>query len=244
MPETGRSRRAKARAVLEVIAGADVRDTLARITAPTLVMHREDAVMIPPDYGRYLADHIAGSRYVELPGADTLHWTGDAAAILDEIEEFVTGARAGPTPNVCSPQSFSPISSARLNAPPNSATSAGTTCSTTTTASSATSLSGSRGREVNTAGDGFVATFTSPSVALDCAEAIVEAVRPLGIEVRVGHSRRGSRGTRCRHRGNGGPHRRACRRTRGTERGAGLLDGARDRHRVTPNRSPSAANTT
>ena len=42
------------------------------------------------------------------------------------------------------------------------------------------------GREVNTAGDGFVATFTSPSVAIDCAEAIVEAVRPLGIEVRVG----------------------------------------------------------
>ena len=43
-----------------------------------------------------------------------------------------------------------------------------------------------RGREVNTAGDGFVATFTSPSVAIDCADAIVDAVRPLGIEVRVG----------------------------------------------------------
>ena len=43
-----------------------------------------------------------------------------------------------------------------------------------------------RGHEINTAGDGFVATFVSPSVAIDCAEAIVDAVRVLGIEVRVG----------------------------------------------------------
>ena len=48
--------------------------------------------MIPVEHARYIAEHIVGSRYLELPGADTLHWTGDAAAILDEIEEFVTGA--------------------------------------------------------------------------------------------------------------------------------------------------------
>jgi class 3 adenylate cyclase len=78
-----------------VIANADVRESLPRITAPTLVLHRKDAVMIPASHGRFLAEHIAGSRYVELPGADTLHWTGDAAPLLDEIEEFVTGTRGG-----------------------------------------------------------------------------------------------------------------------------------------------------
>ena len=58
----------EAQATLEVIATADLRDTLARITVPTLIMHRKDAVMIPVEHGRYLADHIAGSRYLELSG--------------------------------------------------------------------------------------------------------------------------------------------------------------------------------
>ena len=176
----------EARAAVEVIAGADVRDALARITAPTLVIHREDAIVITTRFGRYIADHIAGSRYVELPGADTLHWTGDAAAILDEIEEFVTGARGGSdTERVLTTIVFTDIVG-----------------STQRAAELGDlhwhdlldnhdrivrhQLQRFSGREVNTAGDGFVATFTSPSVALDCAEAIVEAVRPLGIEVRVG----------------------------------------------------------
>lgn len=132
----------EARATVEALAAADVRHTLERITVPTLVLHRWDAVMIPVEHGRYIAEHIAGSRYVELPGTDTLHWTGDAAAILDEVEEFVRIVRH--------------------------------------------QLQRFAGREVNTAGDGFVATFTSPSVAIDCAEAIAAAVRPLGIEVRAG----------------------------------------------------------
>ena len=176
----------EARAAVEVIAKADVRDILAHIIAPTLVIHREDAVVIPPQFGRYLSEHIAGSRYVELPGADTLHWTGDAAAILDEIEEFVTGARGGlDTERVLTTIVFTDIVG-----------------STQRAAELGDlrwhdlldnhdrivrhQLERFRGREVNTAGDGFVATFTSPSVAIDCAEAIVEAVRSLGIEIRVG----------------------------------------------------------
>ena len=149
-------------------------------------MHRKDAVMIPVEHGRYLADHIAGSRYLELPGADTLHWTGDADTVLDEIEEFVTGARGRvDTERVLTTIVFTDI--------------VGSTQRAAELGDRRWhdlldnhdhvvrhELRRFRGREVNTAGDGFVATFTTPSAAIDCAEAIVEAVRPLGIEVRVG----------------------------------------------------------
>jgi class 3 adenylate cyclase len=176
----------EAQTTLEVIATADLRDTVTRITVPTLILHRRDAAMIPVEHGRYLADHITGSRYLELPGADTLHWTGDADTVLDEIEEFVTGARGGSdTERVLTTVVFTDIVG-----------------STERAAELGdlrwhdlldnhdrivrSQLQRFRGREVNTAGDGFVATFTSPSVAIDCAEAIVEAVRPLGIEIRAG----------------------------------------------------------
>jgi class 3 adenylate cyclase/pimeloyl-ACP methyl ester carboxylesterase len=175
----------EAGAMLEVLGDTDVRDTLARISVPTLILHRRDAVMIPVEHGRYIADRIAGSRYVELPGADTLPWTGDVGAVLDEIEEFVTGVRGSDTERVLTTIVFTDIVGSTRRA---------------------AELGDLRwhdlldnhdrivrrelerfhGHEVNTAGDGFVATFTSPSVALDCAEAIVDAVRPLGIEVRAG----------------------------------------------------------
>ena len=132
-----------ARAVGKVVIDSDARDTLARIAAPTLILHRADAGYIPVGHGRYLAEHIAGSRYVELPGADSLYWVGDTAPMLDEIEEFITGVRAVSTLNASSPQWFSPTSSAPPSAPQRSATAGGATCSTTTTPSSATSLSGS-----------------------------------------------------------------------------------------------------
>ncbi len=176
----------EARAAVEAIANADVRDALARIDAPALVIHREDAIVITTEFGRYIADHIAGSRYVELPGTDTLHWTGDAVAILDEIEEFVTGSRGGFdaervlttivfTDIVASTQRAAELGDLRWH-----------DLLDNHDRIIRHELGRFRGREVNTAGDGFVATFTTPSAAIDCAEAIVEAVRPLGIEVRVG----------------------------------------------------------
>jgi class 3 adenylate cyclase len=175
-----------ARRANQALADADVRDKLANITAPTLVLHRKDSSFVPVEHGRYLAEHIAGARFVELPGADTLYWVGDSAAILDEVEEFITGARAGSViERVLTTIVFTDIvgSTARaaalgddrwrdlLDNHDNVVRHA---------------LERFGGREVNTAGDGFVATFTSPSGAIDCAEAIVDAVRRLGIEVRVG----------------------------------------------------------
>lgn len=175
-----------AHAVSEVLTGSDERDKLARITAPTLILHRHEAAFVPVGHGRYLAEHIAGSRYVELPGADTLHWTGDATAILDEIEEFVTGVRGGSdaervlttivfTDIVGSTQRAAELGDRRWH-----------DLLDNHDRIVRDQLQRFSGREVNTAGDGFVATFTSPSVALDCTEAIVDAVRPLGIEIRAG----------------------------------------------------------
>jgi class 3 adenylate cyclase len=175
-----------AQAVSRVIAESDVRDMLGSVAVPTLILHRANCLFIPPTHGKYLAEQIAGSTYIEMPGEDTLYWVGDSAAILDEIEEFLTGTRSGAdVERVLTTIVFTDI--------------VGST-------GRAAELGDDRwrdlldnhdrfvrheldrfgGREVNTAGDGFVATFMSPSRALDCAEAIVDAVRPLGIEVRVG----------------------------------------------------------
>ncbi len=175
-----------ARAVAKALAEADVREALARIGAPTLVLHRVGATFIPIGQGRYVAEHIAGSRFIELPGADVLYWVGDAGPMLDEIEEFVTGVRGGAeSERVLATIMFTDIVGSTQRA---------------------AELGDHRwrdlldnhdqvvrheiqrfgGREVNTAGDGFVVTFSSPSAALACADAIVGSVRVLGIDVRVG----------------------------------------------------------
>ncbi|HYZ69893.1 MAG TPA: adenylate/guanylate cyclase domain-containing protein, partial [Mycobacterium sp.] len=175
-----------ARSLTAVVAAADVRDALARVTAPTLILHRKDAIFIPVGHARYLAERIAGSRYVELPGADSLYWVGDSAPMLDEIEEFITGMRGGSdaervlttivfTDIVGSTEHAAALGDDRWHAVLDNHDKV-----------VRHELERFRGREVNTVGDGFVALFTSPSVAIDCAGAIVDAVRPLGIEVRVG----------------------------------------------------------
>jgi class 3 adenylate cyclase len=175
-----------ARAVTNALVESDVRDKLARITAPTLGLHREDSQFIPVGHGRYLAEHIGGARLIELPGADSLHWVGETGPMLDEIEEFITGMRSGFdaervlttivfTDIVGSTQRAATLGDDRWHALLDNHDNV-----------IRHELVRFRGREVNTVGDGFVAMFTSPSVAIDCADAIVDAVHPLGIEVRVG----------------------------------------------------------
>lgn len=175
-----------ARAVSKVIAEADVRDVLGHIEAPTLILHRVGSTYIPVGHGRYLAEHIARSRLVELPGTDTLYWVGDTGPMLDEIEEFITGVRGGAdaermlatimfTDIVGSTQHAAALGDDRWrDLLDNHDT---IVCH---------EIQRFGGREVNTAGDGFVATFTSPSAAIACADDIVDAVAALGIEVRIG----------------------------------------------------------
>jgi class 3 adenylate cyclase len=175
-----------ARAVGAVAVKADARDVLERITAPTLILHRRGSTFIPPGHGRYLAEQITQSTYVELPGADMLYWVGDTAELLDEVEEFVTGVRGGAgcdrvvatilfTDIVGSTERAATLGDDRWHDLLDNHDSI-----------SRQQLERFGGREVNTVGDGFLAVFSSPSVAIDCAAAIVAATHPFGIEVRTG----------------------------------------------------------
>jgi class 3 adenylate cyclase len=175
-----------ARAFIKKIREADVRDALERVTVPTLILHRDNPDFSPVAHGLYLAEHITGSRFVELPGDDALYWVGDTAPLLDEIEEFITGIRGGSeaerllttivfTDIVSSTERAALLGDDRWRDLLDNHDSI-----------VRHELQRFGGREVNTAGDGFVATFSSPSAALAFADELVDAVRVLGIEVRVG----------------------------------------------------------
>ncbi len=94
----GASPRAGARLV-QMNMEIDISHVLPAIGVPTLILQRSNDLVAPAASGRYLADRIPGAKYVELPGTDHLAWTGDADAILDEVEEFLTGVRHGPDPD-------------------------------------------------------------------------------------------------------------------------------------------------
>jgi pimeloyl-ACP methyl ester carboxylesterase len=83
-------------ALLRMNDGIDIRHVLPSIRVPTLVLHRAEDPTVKPEAGRYLAEHIPGAKYVELPGVDHIPWAGDADALADEVEEFLTGARPYP----------------------------------------------------------------------------------------------------------------------------------------------------
>lgn len=175
-----------ARMFSRVIADSDVRSVLPRISVPTLAIHRSGAQFVPVVHGRYLADHIPGVRYLELPGTDTLYWVGDVAPMLDEVEEFITGARGRYdaervlttivfTDIVGSTQRAAALGDHRWR-----------DVLDQHDAIVRRELDRFDGREVNTAGDGFVATFSSPSAAIACTDSLVDAVRVLGVDIRVG----------------------------------------------------------
>lgn len=87
-----------ARAMMRVRWTADVRPVLPLVQLPTLVLHRAGLAVLRPEHGRYLAKHIPGSLYREIAGTDELYWVGETEPMLEEIEEFLTGARPSPEP--------------------------------------------------------------------------------------------------------------------------------------------------
>ncbi|CAM4311664.1 2-hydroxy-6-oxo-6-phenylhexa-2,4-dienoate hydrolase [Mycobacterium basiliense] len=175
-----------ARAFINAVRASDARDALPHITAPTLILHRRGSRFVPVEHGRYLAEHITGSRLIELPGSDSLYWVGDTAALLDEVEEFITGVRGGfVTERVLTTVMFTDIVGSTQRAAAMGDTRWRALLDNHDNLVRH-ELQRFGGREVNTAGDGFVSTFSSPSAAINCADAIVDAVGVLGIEVRVG----------------------------------------------------------
>ena len=163
----------------------DVRDILPLVQVPTLVISRTTASLYR-GHGRYLAEHIAGAKYVELPGADLLYWVGDTGAMLDEIEEFLTGVRGGSgVERILATVLFTDIvgstdRAAQLGDGP------WRDLLDRHDQSVRVQIERFRGRVVNTVGDGFVATFDSPRRAIECALAIRDTLKAFDIDVRAG----------------------------------------------------------
>jgi class 3 adenylate cyclase len=163
----------------------DVRSVLPAIRVPTLVIHRVNDIL-PVQAARYIAERIAGARLVELKGTDHIPWLGDVDEVADEIEEFLTGTRSEAEPDrvlatvlftdiVGSTERAAELGDQRWRA-----------LLERHDDLVRERVSRSRGRPVKSLGDGFLATFDGPARAIRCAEAIVEDVRDLGVQVRAG----------------------------------------------------------
>lgn len=164
----------------------DIRDVLPAIQVPTLVLHRRNDRMVGVEMGRYLADHIAGAKFVELDGADHLFFTGDADTLLDEVEEFLTGVRPLPAvERVLATVLFTDIVDSTKRAV-ELGDQRWKELLGRHDAQVRRQLERFRGREVNTTGDGFLAWFDGPARAIRCAMAIRDVLRSLGLEVRAG----------------------------------------------------------
>ena len=165
----------------------DVREHLSRISVPTLIMHRRGELVWDLRHSRYLAEHISGARYVELEGNDSFPFMGDMDAILEEIEEFLTGARSrGRLARALLTVMFTDIvdSTARAAEVGDGRWRDLLARHDDTIRKELVRFGG---RAVKTVGDGFLATFEGPpSRALRCALAITSEARELGVEVRIG----------------------------------------------------------
>jgi class 3 adenylate cyclase len=162
----------------------DVRHILPAIHVPTLILHREEDA---PEPNRYMAEQIAGSEYVALPGQEHVPYLGDQDSVLNEIERFVRGVRAdeGSLDRVLATVLFTDIANSTQKA----AELGDSGWRTLLEAHHATVrrlLARHRGVEVDTAGDGFFATFDGPARAIRCATEIRDALARLGLEVRAG----------------------------------------------------------
>ena len=167
----------------------DVRHILPSIQAPTLILHRVGDALVPVRAGRYLAQHIPGAKYVELPGEDHLIQALDEDVLdhlLDEVEEFITGTRQRPEPDrVLATLMFNDIVGSTERAVELGDRQWRELLSNYY-AIARKELTAFRGREVNTTGDGLLATFDGPARAIRCASSIRQRVRPLGLQIRTG----------------------------------------------------------
>jgi len=165
---------------------ADVREILPQVSVPTLVLHRRDDANFRVGHGRYLAEQLPNVKYVELPGADCLFWVADTEEMLEEIAVFLTGTRHGPEPDrvlatvlftdfVGSTQQLAELGDRRWAA-----------LLDQHDYMVEHTLDRYRGRLVKTTGDGILAIFDAPALAIRCAIALRDELQGLGIRIRAG----------------------------------------------------------
>lgn len=165
----------------------DARHLLPAIRVPTLILHRAGDELVPVRAGRYLAEHIPGARYAELPGTDHMVLDQETQDVIaDHIEEFITGERRRLEPDrvvatvmftdiVGSTQRAAEVGDGRWRE-----------LRSHWHTLMRKELAAFRGREVDTAGDGLLATFDGPARAIRCACSVRERVHALGLQVRTG----------------------------------------------------------
>jgi class 3 adenylate cyclase len=164
----------------------DIRHILPQVQVPALVIHRTDDRVVPVGNARYAAEHIPGARLLEQPGEDHLPWLGDADGMLDAIEEFVTGSRHHVDEDrILATVLFTDIvDSTRL------AAEAGDRrwreLLDAHDEISAREVERFRGRRVKTTGDGMLAVFDGPARGVRCAEAVLDGLAELRVEIRAG----------------------------------------------------------
>jgi pimeloyl-ACP methyl ester carboxylesterase len=164
----------------------DVRGILGSVHVPTLVIHRAGDRLSYPQAGRYVADHIGGAKYVELPGNDHLVWVGDREAVVGEIEEFLTGVRHAPETNrVLATVLFTDlVGSTELLARIGDERWRAVLADHHRLVRAEFTRFG--GREIDNQGDGFLASFDGPARAVRCALAIRSTLRSIELTVRQG----------------------------------------------------------
>ena len=167
--------------------GIDVRAALPAIHVPTLVLARDGDLAFPVEETRWKAERIRGARFVSFPGVDHFFWVGEQDQLLDEIERFVVSVRdeEADLDRVLATVMFTDIVGSTAKAAELGDHGWGELVARHHGAVRAL-LGRFRGKEVDTAGDGFFATFDGPARAVRCAQAIGGAVQDLGLEVRAG----------------------------------------------------------
>jgi len=164
----------------------DIRNVLPVIRVPTLILHAVADLAVSVSASRYMAERIPGARLVELPGTDHLPWGADADAILDEIEEFLTGERHSAEPD----RILATILFTDIVGSTDRAAALGDQRWRDLLESfyvqARRELRQHRGVEIGTAGDAVLATFDGPARGIRCARNIADSVHALGIDVRTG----------------------------------------------------------
>jgi pimeloyl-ACP methyl ester carboxylesterase len=164
----------------------DVRDILPSIRVPTLILHRTGDRAVRVEGARLMAERIPSARLTEFEGSDHIPFAGDFDPILDEMEEFLTGTRqAKPLDRVLATVMFTDIVDSTRRAA-DAGDRRWRDLISRHDELTRRQLERFRGREIKTLGDGFLATFDGPARGIECAAAIRDGVRPLGLEVRAG----------------------------------------------------------
>jgi len=173
--------------MMPLIVEMDVRALLPTIRVPTLVLQHTDDQFSVREWGKYIADHISGAKYVELPGHNAYHFVEPGwRASFQEIAQFLTGQQ----PDVADDRVLATVLFTDIVDSTRRAAEMGDrdwhALLDAHDAVVRSQLARYRGREVNTSGDGFLATFDGPQRAIRCAMSIRDAVQTLGIQVRAG----------------------------------------------------------